>query len=256
MSMDPVLRNKAVEAIKLAALQAFEGRVRAVLLKGSALRDDFIPEYSDLDVHIYIPSDLMQSSRAPRLEYAVRFQEAVGSLDPADYGVDSFQIYFIDAEHYPEDWSKPLEGTYELIYGAPVEDASTPEERLRRSREHLEACPSHIASLLGRFVDKPDTSLPNVVRLAGATLKGFVYSAVMVTASAPEIVARKSVQDLLKILGDGGVHTSPSEIFFSRMQDWSELKQDPGRCREAFRLAIRGMQNISEWYSSRQQGDS
>lgn len=247
--MDPTIRDEAVRAIREAALDAFDGHVDAILLKGSALRDDFLPGYSDLDIHIYVPSSHMRGGRQPRLENALRFQRAIGGLDPADYGVSSFQVFFIDAERYPADWSRPLRGTYEIVYGGPV-DASPPEEHLRRGRENLSSYPGYIATLIERFVDKPDARTAEFVRLAGVFLKGAVYSACVVMAGDPEIVVNDSIRDLLHLLAEGGVDAQPTREFLLRVQSWNESKQDPEWCREAFGLAIQGMQNICDWYSS------
>ncbi len=248
--MDSTLRHEATRAIERAALNAFEGDVHAIILKGSALKEDFVPGYSDLDIHIYVSSRCMRGGREPRLENAIRFQRAIGALAPEDYGVSSFQIYFIDAENYPEDWSKPLGGTYELVYGSAIDDSEPVEERLKKSREHLAAYADHIGTLVGRFVDKPDTEVPPLVRLAGAILKGAIYSAAAVTTEDPTVIVAKTVYDLLGVIEEGGVETRPARSFFSRIQDWAELKRDAERCREAFGLAIQGIQNICDWYSS------
>lgn len=249
MSLDATLRDEAVTVIREAALEAFDSHIHAILLKGSALRDDFLPGYSDLDIHIYVPSSHMRGGRQPRLENALRFQRAIGALDPTDYGVSSFQVFFIDAEHYPEDWSRPLKGTYEVLYGGPMDEASSREEHLRRSRENLSSYPGYIATLIERFVDKPDARIPDFVRLAGVFLKGAVYSASVAIANDPEVVVEHSLWELLGVLVDGGVETQPAEEFFRKVREWNEMRGDPEWCREAFGLAIQGMQNISDWFS-------
>ncbi len=121
---------------------------------------------------------------------------------------------------------------------------------MERSRKNLETFPNHVATLIERFVDKPDTALPAFVRLAGVFLKGAVYSASIVVTSDPEVVIGKSIADLLELLGGGGVYIQPAADFFSRVDAWDELTQDPEQCREAFGLAIQGMQNINEWFAA------
>lgn len=228
-------------------MEAFDGEIRAILLKGSALRDDFLPSYSDLDIHVYVPSSHMRGGRQPRLENALRFQRAIGGLDPADYGVSSFQIFFIDADNYPKDWSRPLKGTYEVVYGGPIDEATPREEFLTRSRENLSAYPRFISTLIERFVDKPDTRIAEFARLAGVFLKGAVYSAAVVIAEDPEVVVGRPIMELLGLLEGGGVDVRPMREFFVEVRGWSEAKQDPEWCRETFRLAIQGMQNICDW---------
>ncbi len=134
-----------------------------------------------------------------------------------------------------------------MVYGGPVDDVMPSEEFLRRSWAHLETIPASVAMLLGRFVDKTNAELSTLVRLAGVFLKGFVYSAAAVVRDNPDGVKGRSVQGLLRVLGEGGVAASPAEAFFSMVAEWDVLKENPERCREAFRLAIKAMQNIGEW---------
>ncbi len=238
---------EALDKIKEAALEAFQRGVRSIILKGSALKGDFIPGYSDLDVHVYVSSGFMQSERVPKLEPAIRFQRRIGGLDPERYGVSSFQVYFIDADQYPEDWQRPLPGSYRVIYGDPVEEAS-PEESLERARDHLVEYPAYVANLIQRFVDKPDKELPYMVRLAGATLKGAVHSAVTVATQDPEMVVGLSVDDALDVLKEHGLEVSSAASLFSAVRSWHAVSSDPEGCRRAFRNAIEAMVSICCWY--------
>lgn len=247
MALDPDLRERAVTAIRDAALDAFEGNVRSIILKGSALTEDFTPGYSDLDVHVYVPSAYLRGPRTPRLGPALAFQRAIGPLEPAAFGVDSFQVYFLDADHYPEDWSRPLPGTYELVYGEPIDDAASDTEHLQRARDTLAELPRWLETLLGRFVDKTDGSIGPVVRLAGILLKGALYSATLLATGDPGALRRMNRSDLLEAVRQGGVATAPAEAFFDRVREWPRLQDDPEALREVFRCAIEALEMIGEW---------
>ncbi|MFQ5838214.1 MAG: hypothetical protein ACE5HJ_05465 [Thermoplasmata archaeon] len=243
-------RNEALERIKEAALSAFDGEVHSIVLKGSALTEDFVPGYSDLDVHIYVPPRFMLDDRAPLLELAIRFQREIGRLDPERYGVSSFQVFFVSTERYPEDWQKPLKGTYEVIYGAPIDDAPSMEDDLEKAHLHLGKHPAYVAYLIGKFADKLDSSLPQMVRLAGAFLKGAIYSASTVASENPKIITGMSFPELLNLLRDSGVDTSSAVAFIQVIREWNSLSRDPESCRGAFRLAMEALQSICRWYDS------
>lgn len=244
-----------MERITAAARVAFEDRVRAVILKGSALTDDFIPGYSDLDVHVYVPGKYMMGPRAPRLEACVRFQREVGDLDSDALGISGIQVFFINADRYPDDWTKPLPGTYVLVYGGPVDDDMSTEEYLTRSHANLRAYPGHMARLLDRFADKPNASIRNLVRLAGVFLKGALYSAVTVAKGDPHEPHRGVWQENLDLLEREGVEVGTSRTFFGQVRDWASLSGDPEACRQTFLLAIRAMQAIVRWHAETFPGD-
>ncbi|MEE9600712.1 MAG: hypothetical protein V3W22_03285 [Thermoplasmata archaeon] len=239
-----------MERIKEAALQAFEGGVSSIILKGSALTEDFIPGFSDLDVHVYVSSRYMRSERVPQLEQAIRFQRGIGDLRPERHGVSSFQIYFIDASKYPEDWSRPLPGTYRVVYGGSIDDSASTEEHMERAHENLREYEGYIDSLIGRFVDKPDSALSGMVRLVGIFLKGAILSAATVAHRDPEISKRMSLQDLIASLGEKGLDLTTATRFFSEVREWDSHLDNPERCRETFGVGIEALDVIKEWYSS------
>lgn len=247
MALDPELREAAVIAIREAALAAFEGHVHAIILKGSARTDDFNPGFSDLDIHVYVPSEFMMGPRTPRLEPALAFQRAIGQIDPASYGVDSFQVYFLDVDHYPEDWSKPVPGTYELVYGGPIDDAASDAEHRQRARETLASIPAWLHTLLGRFVDKPDRALPSLVRLACILLKGELYSAAILVNSTPQVLVNRSLSDLIAVVQGAGADLDVAKTFFARVAEWPTLRERPEALREAFGLAVRALERIRDW---------
>lgn len=83
------------------------------------MKGDFIPGYSDLDLHAFVDPEALISGRTPKLEYTLRFQEATGRLEPQDVRVSQFQIYFLRADRTMEDWTPPVPGSYVVVYGTP-----------------------------------------------------------------------------------------------------------------------------------------
>lgn len=248
MPMDPEKKREAVARIQEAARTAFGRGLRTILVHGSALTEDFVPGYSDLDVHIYVSPVFLRADRVPELEPAVDFQRALGALDPREYGVSSFQIFFLNAERFPTDWQKPLPGSYEVVYGGPVDDRAPLGERLRAAHTHLETYRDHASSLVARFVDKPDAALPGMVRLAGAFLKGAVLSAVVVATGKPGAIPGTPVDELLEAVREAGADTAAASAFFEAITDWDGLREDPEGCRRAFGNAIRAMDDLVEWH--------
>lgn len=249
--MDPAKQAAALARIQEAARKAFGRGVRSIVLKGSARRADFIPGYSDLDVHIYVAPLFLRGDRVPELEPALAFQREIGPLDPAEYGVHSFQIYFVNARHYPEDWTKPLPRTYDLVYGTPIDDQEPRARRVQRAHDTLRESARQVPVLVGRFVDKPDAALPSLVRLAGIYLKGAILSAAIVVTGDPEVESGRTVDGLVEVVREGGVDVAPLVAFLAAVRGWETLRQDPEGCRQAFRHAIEALDAVAEWQRRR-----
>lgn len=245
--MDPGTREELVGRIREAAEAAFGRGLRSLIVKGSVLSEDFIPGYSDLDVHVYVSPLFLRGKRAPELAPALDFQRALGSLDPAAYGLDSLQVIFVNAKEYPRDWQKPLPGTYELVYGEPVDDSMSVRDRVRTAASQLSALEEQANRLVERFVDKPDARLPRLVRLAGTFLKGALLNAALVATKDPERVAEASRADLLDLLPSHGLDTGPAVRFFAAVERWERLREDPAACRDAFQDAIQAMDAVTAW---------
>lgn len=248
MPMDPEKKAEAVARIQEAARVAFGRGLRTILVHGSALTEDFVPGYSDLDVHIYVSPVFLRADRVPELEPAVDFQRALGALDPREYGVHAFQLIFLDAEQFPADWQKPLPGSYEVVYGGPVDDRAPLGERLRVAHAQLEGYRDHAASLVSKFVDKPDVALPRMVRLAGTFLKGAIHSAALVATGRPGALTGRGLDELLETVREAGADTSGASAFFEAVREWDRLREDPEGCRRAFTNAIRAMDALVEWH--------
>lgn len=156
-------------------LDVFGGGVVAVLGKGSCFKGDFLPGYSDFDLHVFLdPARApMLGPRAPALDRTVAFQRAIGPIRAEDYGAGALQISFVDAVDYPDDWTPPLPGTFTVLHGAlPDSLPEPPPEAIRaQALAFFPRLRRDLRAHLHRIADKPDTRLAGAVRLLGTSVK-------------------------------------------------------------------------------------
>ena len=218
--------------------------LEAVIVKGSAVRGDFIAGYSDLDVHIYLRSKALYSPRTPLPEQAVSFQRGIGGLKPEEYGVSFFQVNFLDASD--TDFLPPSGGPATFIYrkrdfgfgeipeSAYVEDA----------REALEDIPQNVATVLTRFVDKPDTEIWRPVRLAGAYLKAATYNLLCLLEKdfhGPwNLPFREAAARLLKFT-QGEVDVNR---FLDYVENWELVRTNAEKLRQSLLVGVGCLQAI------------
>jgi hypothetical protein len=192
--------REAAAVIAEALRQVFGQHLQAVLLKGSVLKGDVLPFFSDLDVHALVRG--IGPGRAPPWSQAVAFQTHVGPLDPEAYGLSAFQVTFLDADRPDEPWVPPWPGTYEVLAGSmPAPGAVDATPYLQQAEAGLRALPRWAASVVRSFVDKPDRALPRHVRLAGAYLKGALYDAAIVLTRDPGPVLTARLPELVALVG-------------------------------------------------------
>ncbi len=172
-TMDPA-RRAALSGVVLGAMRAaFGDHLRGAILKGSALKGDFIPYYSDFDVHAFVDTAAMQTATVPAVERALAFQAAIGAVEPRDYGVNALQIFFIAWDRFPADWVKPLPGTYTLIAGelpAGFTDIDPADYLVSAESFFASLLSGWYGSLVSSLLDKPNAALPRLARLAGTYL--------------------------------------------------------------------------------------
>lgn len=246
---DAKILNRAVDLVVSASKTAFRDSLVCVTLKGSAVRGDFIQGYSDFDFHVFLKHEAMDDETIPKIEGAMQFQKAFGDIDPEDFGVSQFQIYFIDSENYPHDWVPPVEGTYRICWGNLPSTGKEVDDSmyLKYAKRHLLDVGFSRKKLVERFVDKPNNKVPSVVRLLGATLKGYMYSVSILSTSKPKIVLKLTLDKLLPIVEDGIGSKGHFSRFFEYIFNWALLKQDYEYAREAFREGTKALEEISCW---------
>lgn len=237
----PERRVEAVELLLAALRDCFGETLRCVLLKGSTLKGDFIPGYSDLDLHSFLSPEVMIGRAAPRPELAMRFQASIGKLEPRDYDCNSFQLYFLNYDRYPEGWAKPVPGSYVVLHGElpPGFTDVTADEYRAHAREALRRLPVAVAQLIERGIDKPDRSLPPILRLAGIELKQATYAAASLLAEDPLVTWTLPRPEVLVRLSEAQLPYLPElRAAFAALERWDELIADPDAVRATFLAAL------------------
>lgn len=232
----------------------FGERLKAVLLKGSILRDDqFIPGYSDLDLHLYVSDELLIGQTGGlSLEWTLKVQEAVGIYEPEKVGFSQFQLNFLSADHYPADWtpSHPLNSV--VIFGDYKYHPPLPEEKLRRNAlNYLNNAGKWRDSLLTSFLDKSNEAAPRVVRLGGTYLKGALWSLALAIWDEPDEVWNTPFNEILSHVSNAifpqQAGETPLQAYFSHIRDWERFKTAPSYQRLRFREVILCLDAIEDW---------
>ena len=242
--------DSAADLVISACRRAFGNNLVCVTLKGSAARGDFIRGYSDFDFHIYVKPEAMDGDRTPKAAYAIEFQRAFGHVNPEDFGVSQFQIYFLNSESYPSDWLPPIEGTYRVLWGqhSALTHDSRKEDANEIARQHLAGLADAGRSIVGRFVDKPDTRIVDIVRLLGTTLKGYMYSALVLMCESPEQAFSLDLNGMIQVM-ERDTGSGHFRGFFRHVNDWTEVRNDPEKARTAFAEGLEALQDIGQWFA-------
>ena len=221
-------------------------------LKGSAVKGDFIKDYSDFDFHVFLNPKAMESERVPKIGYALRFQKAFGHVKPADYGVSQFQIYFINSQRYPADWAPPAEGTFRVVWGKLPSAAVEMDGQayVQQANENLKTAEDTRRTLIGKFVDKPDTSIPMLVRLLGTYLKGYMYSVMILLSDTPKDGLKLRLDEMVIQIEKGMGSKGHFSAYFEQISDWTAIQQDTDKARDAFREGMEALGEIGRWYNS------
>lgn len=239
----------ALASIVQACRVAFGPHLRCVMVKGSAIKGDFLPLYSDLDVHAFVDPSVLVADRSPKLEHALRFQEAIGELEPRDAGVSAFQVYFLRADRMIEEWSPPVPGSYEVVHGDPPSWLARWREfdYVGKAKRTLARIPDDRRTLTDRVLDKPNRSLATFVRLAGMFLKGAAYDAATVASNDPQRALTMRTPELLTYLESVDRSLVAVRRFFDSVADWRRVESNPAYARGAFRQAIEALEAIERW---------
>ncbi|MGH2450778.1 MAG: hypothetical protein ACRDGE_05830 [Candidatus Limnocylindria bacterium] len=236
----------ALPRIVQALGEVFADDLRCVLLKGSVLRGDHIPYFSDLDVHALVEG--VGASRAPDWPRGLAFQRLIGGLDPEHFGVGAFQIELL-APGYHREWPTPLPGTYEVLFGeAPRSFAAAD------PAEHLAAAPTSLArlaavrdSLVAGLLDKPDRALPPRVRLLGTHLKGALLSAACLLTADPVRAHGSTRHALVMLVGDALGVERELAVFYELASTWRETRTRGEDLRAMWAMGMTTLDALASW---------
>lgn len=250
--MGPVTTPRVDEVVAriLSALETVFGpHLRAAIVKGSAIKGDFIPFNSDLDVHAFLDRAALLDDATPRPDLALAFREAIGALEPEAYGCGSFQITFLPTP-YPSDWSPSAPGTYRVLLGDPeaIFGPCPPVRYISSSRARLDEVKAELGSMVRSMVDKPDRALARQVRLFGAYLKGQIYNAAVVITGDPLRVWRGKLDEVVPLLESVG---SPAiGMFFSEIRSWPERRGSTEYHKMLIRNGLQAMIDLAAWWAA------
>ena len=247
------LIDEAVDLVVSACKKTFSNNLECVILKGSAVKGDFIPGYSDFDFHVFLNPKVMESKRIPKIDYALKFQKAFGHVKPEDYRVSQFQIYFIDSQHYPADWVPPAEGTFKVVWGRmPLAVMKVDNQvYVQQANENLKTVRDTRKNLVGRFVDKPDAGIPTLVRLLGTFLKGYMYSVLILLSDNPKDGLRLRLDEMVALVEKGVGSKGHFIAYFDQVSDWATIQQNIDKARTALKEGMEALDEIGHWFNNR-----
>ena len=241
--------NRVISIVVTACRKAFREGLVCVILKGSAVKGDFIPGYSDLDFHVFLKPEAMGGEKSPNLDDAITFQRLMGTINPQDFGASQFQVFFLNAEKYPKEWLPPTAGTYKVVWGTTPPTLQTLDDAtyVRYARQFLESIDTDKQNLIGRFIDKPNSRAPAIVRLLGTILKGHLYSVSMLLLSQSKTALRLKLDSIIPLVEEGIGSAGHISRFFAHVSNWSRIQETPELARNAFREGIAALEEISTW---------
>lgn len=237
-----------VEGHLLKAVQGtFGDLAEAIILKGSLVKKDFIPYFSDVDLHVFINSTAMAGPMVPKLEYCLEFQARFGDLDPEEFGASQFQIYFLDVDDYPHNWTPPLPGTYKVIWGSIDIPLPTEEFMCEQAHLYMQKLPFQVQGIMHRFADKPHRGIAPLVRLLGVFLKPSAYAVATLLGCDPIGIWTKPLGKVLAII-EPAVGISRLGEFYQGVHPWQHVREQPEKLRHLFGLGVRCSNALAKIY--------
>lgn len=241
--------NQAISTMVLACKTVFVDDLECIILMGSAVKGDFIQGYSDFDFHVFLKPNAMNGERTPKFEGALKFQKLIGEINPHDFGACQFQIFFINSRKYPRDWLPPMKGTYKIVWGKiPSFQEIDDSIYLKYARKAVANVEQDRQRLIERFVDKPNSQLPTMVRLLGTYMKGHLYSVSILLTSRPKVVLNLKLDELISVVEKGMGSTGRISKFYEYVSNWLIVQNQCEYAQEAFKTGIEALDEINSWY--------
>lgn len=235
----PAADRERLTGLVLGALDgAFGHALAAVIVKGSALHGDFVPHYSDFDVHAFVTAGL-SGPRTPDIDHALALQRLLAPIDATAFAVAYIQLYTVAAHGYPADWVPPVPGTYAIVRGQAPDALRAPDAATLRAaaRAFFERVRLDADACLGRIADAPAAGLAQEVRRFATLLKPLAHHAAILRGADP---LRAWTLPLGEILPP-----SPALLAtFQEIRRWPEVRGDPKRLRALFRLAYTSVAEV------------
>jgi hypothetical protein len=225
--MDPVLVDELSGRMLGIAREVFGDTLTAMIVKGSAIKGDFIPDFSDFDLHVFASNSVMRGPLVPDATIAIPFQDRFSRIDVSRYRVSQIQVMMISAQNHPPDWIPPLPGTFRLIHGELPDSLPEVTDDLLRmhAASGLRSYTRWVDTLLARIVDKPDDQLADSVRLAGTIMKAGLYEAAIVLGTDPRQAWYLPLRQILDIVEPALFPERIASRYFGRAVQWASVRE-------------------------------
>ena len=214
-------------------------------MKGSVVRGDFIPYFSDLDIHVFANEKALMLGQAPRPEAAMALQEVIGELDLEAFQLSSIQLTFNNADGRPRTWSASPPEVSRVLYGSlPPYDMSS-DNWQDDALSVLEELEKEMTYELRSVPDKDDDGLARIVRRQGVFLKGGAYSLaglIMKDIKRAQLLPYWELDNYLFNQTNGRVDLQP---FHEHARDWKAVRNNPPLLRKMFVIATAQLQELA-----------
>ena len=245
--MDPALVDALSQEMLDIAESVFGSSMTGMIVKGSAIKGDFIPYFSDFDVHLFADDRVMRGPLVPDISVAIPFQERFSAIDVDAWQVSQIQVMMIAVDRPPQGWIPPLPGSYRVLAGSiPAAYQHVDLAQLRtQAANNLHGYSRWVETLLGRIVDKPDHQLADSVRLAGTIMKAALYEAAIVLGDDPVSVWNSSLQEVQQVVEPRVFNDRHASRYYQRAWEWREVRTDGALLRPMLADALSTLDNLS-----------
>ena len=245
--MDPALVDALSQVMLDIAQDVFGSSMTGMIVKGSAIKGDFIPYFSDFDVHLFADDRVMRGPLVPDISVAIPFQERFSAIDVDAWQVSQIQVMMIAADNPPHGWIPPLPGSYRVIAGnTPPSYNNVDSDRFKhQAKLNLSGYARWVETLLGRIVDKPDHQLADSVRLAGTIMKAALYEAAIELGDDPVDVWNRSLQEILQTVEPQVFDNRPASRYYERAWNWRDIRTDGNELRPMLADALSTLDKLS-----------
>ncbi len=214
------------------ALKAMFGdRLRCVLLTGSVAKSEWIPGWSDLDIHALVDG-LNIIGLGPGVARAG--QRNLGPLDRHRHQLGSLQLMLIDADRYPRGFVPPV--TYELVFGElPRALTEVPAQVYwDKVDADLGSLRMKALAIASAFMSSTDAELPAVVQKVAGLLKDGLYATTVTIVGDPLRGLALRRAELLSLVGARMGNGSELRRFYALLERWDLTLQDADSLRDTF----------------------
>ncbi len=228
----------SIRQVTDASKKAFGTDLVGIAVKGSAVRGDFIPYYSDLDLHIFLHEGALLDARTPRIEPALDLQEALGNLDFEKMRVSTVQLTFHNVDNPQSEWTPTPPEVSRVVYGTVPEYDRESGNWRTEALEMLDMLQKEVLYQLKSVPDKPNSAVANLVRREGAFLKGGGYSLAGLLSNdirRAQLMPFWELDEYLEKETSGSVNLSS---FHTCTENWITARNDIEMLRSMFRIGI------------------